>query len=497
MSDLDAAPGQSSATPGTSPVTPAREAPPLAALGASPAPGSASASGLSNAELQALDRRVLWHPFTQQRAWVGEDFPVIVAAEGCELIDADGRRYLDGVASLWCAVHGHRVPQIDAAVREQLERVGHSTLLGLGGENATLLAEQLIELAPAGLTRVFYSDSGSTAVEVALKMAFQAFRQREGAETKRRRFLCLDNAYHGDTIGSVSVGGIDLFHEIFRPLLFHTERVSVPTGHSAALREADMPRCLAALDALLAERGEEFAALVIEPGVQGAAGIRVYPEGFTRAVAERCRAAGMLLVLDEVATGFGRSGSLFAAEREGVEPDLLCLAKGLSGGYLPLAATLASEPIYEAFLGGYEEFRSFFHGHTFTGNPLACAAALASLELCRAPDFLARAEHLGARLADGFAALHDHPNVLEVRRYGTMFGIDLVRAHGAADTPPEFFETARRTGHRVTEAARERGVIVRPLGDTVVCMPPHVMSDAQIDRLVEVVCASIDVAVRD
>ncbi|GJM21535.1 MAG: adenosylmethionine-8-amino-7-oxononanoate aminotransferase [Planctomycetota bacterium] len=498
---------------------------PATAAHSTPAQGAApSLSGRSNAELQALDRRVMWHPFTQQRGWDTEDFPVIVAAEGCELIDADGRRYLDGVSSLWCALHGHRVPEIDAAVQAQLGRVAHSTLLGLGGEPAVLLAEQLLDVAPTGLSRVFYSDSGSSAVEIAVKMAFQARRQADPKGTQRTRFLCMQNAYHGDTLGAVSVGGIDLFHEIFSPLLFHTEQVNVPAGHSAALRAADMPRCLAALDTLLAERGDEFAALIMEPGAQGASGLRVYPDGFTRAVVERCRAAGLLVILDEVATGFGRSGRLFACEREGVTPDLLCLAKGLSGGYLPLAATLCSESIYECFLGNYEEYKSFFHGHTFTGNALACAAALASLELCRRPDFLSRARRIEAQLAEGFAVLDKHPNVLEVRRYGSMFGIELVRArtggerstdqasggeggtkdrgageHRDARTgdAPLFFDTARRTGHRVTEAARQRGVILRPLGDTVICMPPITMSVEQCARLVKVALESIDVAVAE
>jgi len=481
-------------TPSSTPA--AQRGAPATAGGA--APGSASASGRSNAELQALDRRVLWHPFTQQRGWDTEDFPVIVAAEGCELIDADGRRYLDGVSSLWCALHGHRVPELDAALHAQVDRLAHSTLLGLGGENAALLAEQLLEVAPRGLTRVFYSDSGSTAVEIALKMAFQAQRQAGGARANATRFLCMQDAYHGDTIGSVSVGGIDLFHEIFKPLLFHTEQLDVPRGHSAALRTADMPRCLAALDALLAEHAHEFAALVMEPGAQGASGIRVYPEGFTRAVVERCRNAGLLVILDEVATGFGRSGALFACEREGVRPDLLCLAKGLSGGYLPLAATLCTETIYDAFLGNYEEYRSFFHGHTFTGNALACAAGLASLELCRRPEFLANARRVETRLARGFAPLDAHPHVLEVRRYGSMFGIELVRARrGGEGDGPVFFDNARRTGHRVTEAARKRGAILRPLGDTVITMPPFTMSDAELDRLVDIALASIDDAVRD
>ena len=303
-----------------------------------------------NAALQRADRRVLWHPFTQMRGWQGEDFPVIRGAEGCWLIDADGRRYLDGVSSLWCAVHGHRVPAIDQAVREQLDKVAHSTLLGLGSEPSILLAEELLEVAPGGLTRVFYSDSGSSAVEVGLKMAFQHWRQVEGPDTPRRTFLTLQDAYHGDTLGAVAVGGIDLFHGVFGPLLFETVCLPTPQGDSAAEREADVERCLHQLGVLLDTRGDELAALVLEPGVQGAAGVRVFPEGFTAAVVEAARRAGLLVIVDEVATGFGRSGALFACETEGIQPDILCLAKALSGGYLPLSATLTSERVFESLL---------------------------------------------------------------------------------------------------------------------------------------------------
>jgi len=467
----------------------------------------------THADWRALDRRVLWHPFTQMQGWLEEDFPVITAAEGCELIDVDGKRYLDGVSSLWCCLHGHRVPEIDAAVTAQLQRVAHSTLLGLGGEPAIALAEALLEVAPPGLTRVFYSDSGSTAVEVALKMAFQYWRQTEGSRSKRTRFLCLQDAYHGDTLGSVSVGGIDLFHAVFQPLLFHTVRAPVPHGIDAGLRAADARRCLAALDGLLASEGDSFAALVLEPGVQGAAGIRVLPEGFTAAVAQRARAAGLLVIADEVATGFGRSGELFACTREGLEPDILCLAKGLSGGYLPLAATLSSERLFDGFLGRYEDFRTFFHGHTFTGNALACAAALASLGLCRAPGFLPHARALGEALADGLAPLADHPHVLEVRRYGSMFGIELVARREGGDgrgsprdttgggargrqpstsTVPEWYPVAQRTGHRVCVEARGLGAILRPLGDTVVLMPPLGMALDAAQRLSGIVRTAIE-----
>ena len=297
-----------------------------------------------------LDRDHLWHPFTQQQGWCEEEPLAIARAKGWHLIDTEGRHYIDGVSSLWCNVHGHRHPEIDQAVRDQLDRVAHSTMLGLTHPGAAELAARLVEIAPPGLSRVFYSDSGSTATEIALKMAFQFQQQRGGQHTRRHSFVHLRDAYHGDTIGSVSVGGIDLFHATYRPLLFE--------AHEAEPGDpSDLERTLAAHE-------EEIAAVIVEPLVQGAAGMIVHPHGYLRAVRELCDRYGVLLICDEVATGFGRTGTMFACEQEDVAPDLLCLAKGLTGGYLPLAATLATERIYEAFLGALEEQRTFFHGHT-------------------------------------------------------------------------------------------------------------------------------------
>jgi adenosylmethionine-8-amino-7-oxononanoate aminotransferase len=417
-----------------------------------------------------LDRDHLWHPFTQQQGWVEEEPLMIERAEGAQLIDRDGRRYIDGVSSLWCNVHGHRHPGIDTAVRKQLERVAHSTMLGLSHPAASELAAKLIELAPPGLARVFYSESGSTATEIALKMAFQFQQQRGGQHARRTSFVHLRDAYHGDTIGSVSVGGIDLFHSTYRPLLFRT--------HAAEPGDA------ADLERVLCCHEEEVAAVIVEPLVQGAAGMLIHPRGYLRAVRELCDRFGVLLICDEVATGFGRTGTMFACEQEDVAPDLLCLAKGLTGGYLPLAATLASERIYEGFLGAPEDHRTFFHGHTYTGNPLACAAAIASLEAFeqeRTLDHLqAKIELLGEQL-DAIAAM---PEVSAVRRRGFMVGIDL----GEHDP-------ALRLGHRVTLEARMRGAIVRPLGDVVVLMPPLAISEAELRRLVEITAESIQSAV--
>jgi adenosylmethionine---8-amino-7-oxononanoate aminotransferase len=417
-------------------------------------------------DLAAADRAHLWHPFTQQRGWAEEQPLIVESAAGTDLIDVEGRRYIDGVSSLWCNVHGHRHPRIDAAVKEQLDSVAHSTMLGLSHRPGIELARRLVQLAPAALTRVFYSDSGSTAAEIALKMAFQYWRQR-GEE--RPRFVALRMAYHGDTIGSVSVGGIDLFHSLYRPLLFDTLKAE--------------PGDLADMERLLAAHAGEVAAVIMEPLVQGAAGMLVHPQGYLRGVRDLCDRHGVLLILDEVATGFGRTGRMFACEHERVAPDLLCLAKGMTGGYLPLAATLATERIYEGFLGEFEEFRTFFHGHTYTGNPLACAAALATLDVFqeeRTLERLARKLELLAELLEPVAA---HAAVSEVRRCGFMVGIELAS-----------FPLSVRMGHRVTLEARRRGAIVRPLGDVVVLMPPLAISPGELRRLVRIVGEAIEAA---
>jgi adenosylmethionine-8-amino-7-oxononanoate aminotransferase len=419
--------------------------------------------------LHQKDQAFVWHPFTQMRDWL--DPLVIERAEGNELIDTDGNRYLDGVSSLWVTVHGHRRREIDEAIIAQLGKVAHSTLLGLANVPSIELAERLVHKAPRGLTRVFYSDSGSTAVEVALKIAFQYQRQR--GRTDKRKFLALTEAYHGDTLGSVSVGGIDLFHEIFHPLLFQVLRVAPD---------------LTALERMLAAHAHELAAFVVEPLVQGAAGMLLQPPGFLRAARELCSRHDVLLICDEVATGFGRTGTLFACEQEDVRPDLLCLAKGITGGYLPLAATLATDEIFRAFLGEYGEKRAFFHGHTYTGNPLACAAAIASLELFDREQVLERLQPkialLTARLAETIAPLS---HVLEIRQRGFMVGIELVRDRASRE--PYRYEEA--IGARVCQAVRGHGVILRPLGPVIVLMPPLSITEPQIEKLVSATRAGI------
>lgn len=421
-----------------------------------------------SADFARLDHDHLWHPFTQQQGWVEEEPLVIERGEGCYLVDVDGNRYLDGHSSLWCNVHGHRHPVIDAAIREQIDRVSHSTMLGLSHPGAAELAARLVAIAPPGLSRVFYSDSGATAAEIALKMAFQYHAQR--GEAGRTSFVHLREGYHGDTIGSVSVGGIDLFHATYRPLLFET--------HMAEPGDAG------GMERILTAHGAEIAAVILEPLVQGAGGMLIHPEGYLRAVRELCDRFGVLLIADEVAVGFGRTGTMFACEQEDVAPDFLCLAKGITGGYLPLAATLTTEAIYDGFLGAAEQFRTFFHGHTYTGNPLACAAALANLDVFERERTLENLQPkiaLFEELLEDVAAMDE---VTEIRQRGFMAGIDL------GDHDP-----ALRIGHRVTNEARPRGAIVRPLGNTVVLVPPLAISAEELRSLFAITTESIAAAV--
>jgi adenosylmethionine-8-amino-7-oxononanoate aminotransferase len=448
--------------------------------------------------LAALDRAHVWHPFTQMQTWLeplpGDEPLIVDHARGSWLFDTRGRKYLDAVSSLWVNVHGHHRTEIDSAIKLQLEYVAHTTLLGLASPPSIELAAELVRRAPSrglahgetGLTKVFYSDSGSTAVEIALKMAFQHWRQRD--KPQKRKFVALSDAYHGDTIGSVSVGGVDLFHEIFRPLLFDCLRVPAPyvyrwpTGQKHCLEAAAL-----AAESLIHGRRDEIAAVVIEPLVQGAAGIVVHPEGYLRRVARACKENGVLLICDEVATGFGRTGTLFACEQEEVVPDFLCVAKGLSGGYLPLAATLTTDAVYESFLGPFESKRTFFHGHSYTGNPLACAAALASLRLFDEQRTLEHVREMSERLREGLHGVAELRHVGDVRQRGLMVGIELVRDRKTK----EEYGYAERIGHRVSLAGRKRELLLRPLGNVVVLMPPLSIAPSEVDFLVEGVRESI------
>ena len=420
------------------------------------------------------DLEHVWHPFTQMAEYAATEPLVVVRGEGHYLVDDRGRRYFDATSALWCNLFGHRVPEIDASVREQLDRFAHSTLLGATHPAAAELARRLVEIAPPGLTRVFFSDDGATAVEAALKIAFQYRLLTRGAEAARHAtFLSIENAYHGDTLGAAAVGGVALFHETFRSILLPTLRV--PIG-----RAEDV-------EAVLVREGGRVCAVLLEPGVQAAAGMVPVPAGFLTGVAAAARRHGALLILDEVATAFGRTGTMFACQQEGVAPDLLCLAKGLTGGYLPVAATLASEAVYHPFLGRYAEYRHFFHGHTYTGNALGCAAALATLRLLRERGIVEAVPRKSEVLRAALAPLARHRHVGDVRLTGLMAGVELADKRA----PHRPFAPDRRVGYRVSLAMRERGVFARPLGDVMVLMPPLTTTEEELRLLASVLEAAV------
>ena len=435
----------------------------------------------STEQLRSLDKQHLWHPFTPMKLWHESDPLVIVAAEGMHLIDSDDRRYLDGVSSLWCNVHGHRVPEIDAAVRAQLDRVAHTTMLGLASEPAILLADRLMKIVPQNLKKTFYSDAGATATEVAFKLAAQYW--FNVGRPEKNEFVGFSEAYHGDTVGAMSVGRTTAFHRPYFPLLFKVHYAPTPFTYRGGSGE----HSLAALESLLREHGSRVAAVCIEPIVQGAAGMIVHPEGFLRGVRRLCTKYDVLMIADEVAVGFGRTGRMFACEHEGVQPDLMCAAKGITGGYLPLAATFATQAIFDAFLGEPWEGRTFFHGHTYTGNPLACAAALASLDLFERNDVVRSVQRKSVSLAEMLAPLRDLPHVGDVRQKGFMVGIELV----ADKTTKRLFDPKQRIGAAVCTNVRKHGVIVRPLGDVVVLMPPLAMGVEDLRQLVDAVTTEV------
>jgi len=454
--------------------------------------GSAALSDDSIEALEQADKRHLWKPFTQMAGYIAGRPLVIQDACGNWLRDVQGRPYLDGVSSLWVNLHGHNHPRIVAALKEQLDRLDHATLLGPTNVPATMLAARLVQIAPGDLTRVFYSDSGSTAVEIAVKMAYQYFAQhRDPAERARNVFVSMTNGYHGDTLGSVSVGGIDLFHQVYAPLLFETLKAPAPDPYHVAFGQSvdeHEDACLTELARRLDAHAGRVAALVMEPLMQGAAGMLAHSPRYLAAAAKLARDAGALLILDEVATGFGRTGTMFACEQAGVEPDLLCLAKGISGGVLPLAATLATEEIHDGFLGEHNEYRTFFHGHSYTGNPLACTAGLASLAVFREEDVLARVQDRIAQLAARLETLAEHRHVGDIRRHGLMTGIEVVRDRSTGAP----FDASLRVGARVVERALDHGVLIRPLGDVVVLMPPLSITPDELDLLTGVVLHCID-----
>ncbi|MFH1576246.1 MAG: adenosylmethionine--8-amino-7-oxononanoate transaminase [Candidatus Margulisiibacteriota bacterium] len=408
-----------------------------------------------------IDKEYLWHPFTQMKSWLEDDQLVIERGDGVYLYDTRGKKYLDGISSLWVTVHGHRHKTLNQAIKKQLDKVAHSTLLGLANVPSLELAKELVEITPKGLDKVFYSDNGSTAVEIALKIAFQY--QQQIGQKKKKKFLTLKNAYHGDTIGSVSVGGIDLFHKIYKPLLFKAYKAKPD---------------LFEVEKIMKAHHQEIAAMIVEPLIQAAAGMLLQPKGFLKGVRKLCNKYNILLICDEVATGFGRTGKMFACEHAKISPDIMCLAKGITGGYLPIAATLTTKKIFNAFLAGPKEVKTFFHGHTYTGNPLGCAAALANLEIFKNEQTIKKLQPKISFLKNQLRSLAALPQVKEVRQLGFMVGIELNSSY-------------QKSGHQVILEARKRGAILRPLGNVIVLMPPLSISQRKLSDLLDITRASI------
>lgn len=422
-------------------------------------------SDWTTAQLITADKAHLWHPFTQMSEWCapGHEPLVLAGGEGAILRDSEGREYIDGNSSIWTNIHGHCHPKINAAIRDQLERVAHTSFLGFTNPPAIRLAAELVALFPPGtLTRVFYSDDGSTAIEVALKMAAQYWQLK--GEPQRKNFVAFSNAYHGDTMGAASLGGVKIFHERFSAWHF-------PVGHVSSVAELENP--------------ESIAAVVIEPLIQGAAGIRLWPRGMLVELRRWCDAHGVLLIADEVMTGFGRTGTMFACEQEKVVPDFMALAKGLTGGYMPLAATLTTEKIFSAFLGTFEEQKTLYYGHSYTGNQLGCAAALASLAIFREENVLAGLQGKIALLSTLFAEIAREPHVADVRQCGFIAGIDIAESTGKP------YDPALQMGGRVCMAGRKHGLLTRPVRDTIVLMPPYCISEEQLRRAVDAISLAI------
>ncbi len=443
--------------------------------------------------LVAWDKRYLWHPFTQMQDWLTEDPVIIERGEGCYLIDIDGNRYIDGIASMWTNVHGHNHPELNTALKTQLDKIAHTTLLGYSSLPAIQLAQKLVKITPTGLNKVFYSDNGSTAVEVALKMAYQYWQHK--SESQRKLFIHFDNAYHGDTIGAMSVGGIDSFHNTFDSLLFKSIRVSAPepyrSSHTVNASDNDSKvktHWLNAVERAFSEHGGQIAGIILEPLIQGAGGMLISPRGFLKELAALAKRRATLLIVDEVMTGFGRTGKMWACEHDRVTPDLLCTAKGLAAGYLPLAATLTTDEIYNTFLGEYKDLKTFFHGHTFTGNPLACAVALANITIFEREDLLyqlqPKIEHFRNRLQE----FYELPHVSDVRVCGLAAGVELME-NRETRIPYPFEE---KMGIRVCKEALTRGAILRPLVNTIVLMPPLQISISELNALLDIVYRSIE-----
>ena len=441
-------------------------------------------------QLEKADKKYIWHPFTQMQDWIKETPVIIERGEGNYLIDMHGNRYIDGVSSLWTTIHGHQKKEINEAIINQTNKIAHSTLLGLTNIPSIELSKRLVNVTPEGLSKVFYSDNGSTAVEIGLKIACQYWRQKSPQFSGKTKFISLVNAYHGDTLGSVGVGGIDLFHQVYKPIIINSIKVPSPYCYRCHLKK-NYPSCkLACVDELedtVRKEHKNIAALIIEPIMQGAAGMLKSPPGYLKRVRQICTKFNILMIADEVATGFGRTGKMFACDHERIAPDIMCLAKGITGGYLPLAATLTTEEIFNAFCGDYSELKTFFHGHTYTGNPVACAAAIASIDLFKKEKTLIQLQEKIKLLKEKLSLITKLSQTGEVRQAGFMVGIEMVKNKKTGESYP----WQEKMGIKVIMEARKRGVIIRPLGNVIVLMPPLSISEDELITLVDVVYESI------
>jgi len=446
---------------------------------------------LDYTQLAEWDKEYVWHPFTQMQMWNAADPLIIERGEGSYLIDVQGNRYLDGISSLWVTVHGHAHPILNQAIKDQVDKIAHTTLLGLANVPSIQLAKKLVEITPSGLTKVFYSDAGATSVEIALKIAFQYWQQQtDPQERQKKKFISLEEAYHGDTVGAVSVGGMDLFHATYRDLLFEGYRVPTPYCYRCPLgleRDQCDLACLQVVEDIMLEHHQEIAGMIIEPLVQGAAGMLMAPVGYLRKIRELCTRYNILMIADEVAVGFGRTGTLFACEQEEVSPDIMCIAKGLTGGYLPVAATLTTETIFQAFLGEPRECKTFFHGHTFTGNPVGCAVALANIELIEQTRLIQHVQDLARMLSGELERFKSLSHVGDIRQRGLMVGIELVRDKQTKEP----YTLEENIGHQVVLEARRHGLIIRPLGDVLVLMPILAMSEEELQQVLAITYQAI------
>jgi len=436
----------------------------------------------SKSKIKSYDLDYLWHPFTQMKEY-GEDEPLVIeGSDGVYLIDSEGKRYIDGVSSLWVNIHGHKVKKIDAAIKKQIDKISHSTLLGVTNPPASILAKKLIDIAPKGLKKVFYSGDGASAVEVALKMAFQYWLLKD--KPAKQKFVCLKDGYHGDTLGAVSVGGIDLFHSTYKPLLFESFQISSYDSSDETIKE---------LEDLFSRKSDEIAALIIEPYVQTAGGIKVAREGYLIDVRRICDKYNVLLLVDEVATGFGRTGEMFACNHDGITPDILILGKGLTSGYLPLSATITTQDIFDTFLGDYDELRTFFHGHSYSGNPLSCATAIANLEIFDEEKTISTIKASIRILDDQLKEFKGLKHVSDIRSKGLMAGIDLQK-DPKKNIP---YQLNERIGKKVCDMARYEGVLIRPLGDTIVIMPPVSIKEKELKKLTKSIYKCIKIVTED